>query len=196
MQVLITGGVSEMVRYIFRVRGCDAWSCSPYSPCDGSEFHVSEARVSNVISLGWDLLVATEVRDPKIAKATLSKRIPKIVVVGPVSSANSQFRKPDQIVEPWMFGDNTSGRTCLWTKNLPDLLPTKIIPPEGFGIVDKGKVATRRLKSTEGPISFCVLHGIGFYSPIANLKPTWEEKTEFSPSEGIAIAMALQWGKK
>ena len=40
---------------------------------------------------------------------------------------NTQWRKPDQIVQPYFFGDEASKTTCLWLKNLPDLKPTKIV---------------------------------------------------------------------
>ena len=57
--------------------------------------------------------------------------IKHIVIENPISVISSQIRKPNQIVQPYMFGDSASKQTCLWTKNLPLLQPTKI--------VDKGK---------------------------------------------------------
>jgi hypothetical protein len=52
--------------------------------------------------------------------------IEKIAVENPISVISSQIRKPDQIIHPWMFGDKASKSTCLWTKNLPLLVPTDI----------------------------------------------------------------------
>jgi hypothetical protein len=40
---------------------------------------------------------------------------------------SSRWRKADQAVQPWMFGDEASKNTCLWLKNLPLLEPTKIV---------------------------------------------------------------------
>jgi hypothetical protein len=53
--------------------------------------------------------------------------IEKIVIENPVGIISSRFRKPDQIVQPFMFGDEARKTTCLWLKNLPKLEPTKIV---------------------------------------------------------------------
>lgn len=37
------------------------------------------------------------------------------------------YRKPDQIIQPWMFGHGETKSTCLWLKNLPLLKPTNIV---------------------------------------------------------------------
>lgn len=55
--------------------------------------------------------------------------IPKIAIENPIGVISSQFRKPDQIIQPWQFGDNASKATCLWLKNLPLLKPTNEYPP-------------------------------------------------------------------
>ena len=48
-------------------------------------------------------------------------------------------RKPSQIIQPYMFGDPFEKRTCLWLKGLPNLIPTKIVPPPPRQIVKSGK---------------------------------------------------------
>lgn len=45
--------------------------------------------------------------------------IPKVGIENPVGIMSTVFRKPDQIIHPYMFGDDASKRTCLWVKNLP-----------------------------------------------------------------------------
>jgi hypothetical protein len=40
---------------------------------------------------------------------------------------STRFRKPDQVIQPWMFGHGETKATCLWLKNLPKLTPTNIV---------------------------------------------------------------------
>lgn len=61
-------------------------------------------------------------------KVLLEANIPKICLENPVSVISSKIRKPDQIIQPWMFGHGETKATCLWLKNLPKLLPTNIVP--------------------------------------------------------------------
>lgn len=56
--------------------------------------------------------------------------IHKIAVENPVSIISTRVRKPDQIIQPYYFGDPTPKRTCLWLKNLPLLIPTNMVEPE------------------------------------------------------------------
>jgi len=56
-------------------------------------------------------------------------KIPKVAIENPVGIMSSYFRKPDQIVQPWQFGDNASKSTCIWLKGLPKLKCTEIYPP-------------------------------------------------------------------
>lgn len=53
--------------------------------------------------------------------------VPRIAIENPVSIISSQIRKPDQIIQPWMFGHGETKTTCLWLKNLPQLQPTNIV---------------------------------------------------------------------
>ena len=62
--------------------------------------------------------------------------VKRIAIENPVGIMSTRFRKADQIIEPWMFGDEASKKTCLWLKNLPKLTPTKIV---GKGEVVEGK---------------------------------------------------------
>lgn len=57
----------------------------------------------------------------------LSAPIERIALENPVSIISSHFRKPDQIIQPWQFGHGETKATCLWLKNLPPLVPTKIV---------------------------------------------------------------------
>jgi hypothetical protein len=53
--------------------------------------------------------------------------IEHIAIENPISVISSRIRKPDQIVQPWMFGHGETKATCLWLKNLPPLVPTNIV---------------------------------------------------------------------
>ena len=53
--------------------------------------------------------------------------IPMIAIENPVCIMSSMWRKPDQTIQPWMFGHGETKATCLWLKNLPPLQPTEIV---------------------------------------------------------------------
>lgn len=53
--------------------------------------------------------------------------IPRIAIENPVCIMSSLWRKPDQIIQPWMFGHGETKATCLWLKGLPKLTPTNIV---------------------------------------------------------------------
>ena len=57
----------------------------------------------------------------------LDAPIPRIALENPVSIISTRIRKPDQIIQPWMFGHGETKATCLWLKNLPSLKPTNIV---------------------------------------------------------------------
>lgn len=95
-----------------------------------------------------------------------------ICIENPVSIISSRIRKPDQIIDPWMFGDSFSKKTCLWLKNLPLLTPTNI--------VDKGEFVT--FKS-----------GRRMSKWMAELRGNGHLRSKTFP--GIAKAIAEQYGK-
>lgn len=57
----------------------------------------------------------------------LNAPIPRIALENPISIISSQIRKPDQVIQPWMFGHGEVKATCLWLKGLPKLIPTNIV---------------------------------------------------------------------
>ena len=57
----------------------------------------------------------------------LDAPIEHIALENPISIISSHIRKPDQIIQPWMFGHGETKATCLWLKNLPKLVPTDIV---------------------------------------------------------------------
>jgi hypothetical protein len=53
--------------------------------------------------------------------------IPRIALENPIGVISSRFRKPDQVIQPWMFGHGETKATCLWLKNLPPITPTEVV---------------------------------------------------------------------
>ena len=157
MKVLVACEFSGIVREAFRKRGHDAWSCDYLPPDDDSEYH-HQGDVRELIGemwwVSWDVLIAFPPckyicnggnnwlnRRPDLAwrenreKAVeffmefVNSPIYKIAVENPIGCMSSKYRKPDQIIHPWMFGHGVRKDTCLWLKNLPLVKPTLIIPP-------------------------------------------------------------------
>ena len=90
-------------------------------------------------------------------------------VENPVGCLSTRWRKPDQIIQPWQFGEDASKKTCLWLRNLPLLTPTNIIT--------KARYANQTASGQN------------------NLGPSedrWKLRSTTYP--GIANAMADQWG--
>jgi len=103
--------------------------------------------------------------------------IEKIAIENPIGIISTKYRKPDQIVHPWMFGDEASKATCLWLKNLPKLTPTNI--------VDKGERIV--LKSGKSLPKW-------YSDALTNSKTPSERRTLRSKTFlGMAKAMAKQW---
>lgn len=58
-----------------------------------------------------------------------TKHIPKTVIENPIGIMSRHYRKPDQIIQPYQFGEDASKATCLWLKGLPLLKPTQYVEP-------------------------------------------------------------------
>jgi len=149
MRVLVACEFSGVVREAFRRKGHDAWSCDLLPAEDKSTHHV----VGNVLGLleygpdNWDLMIAhppcthlavsgsrwfkdkqkEQAEALNFVRKLLAADIPRIALENPISVISSKVRKPDQIIQPWMFGHGETKVTCLWLKNLPKLEPTNIV---------------------------------------------------------------------
>ena len=115
----------------------------------------------------------------EFVKALHDLPIKHIAIENPVGLLSSRWRKPDQIIQPWMFGDEATKSTCLWLKNLPLLTPTDI--------VGKGE----RVVFTSGKS-----HPKWYADALAAAKTKEERQTLRSKTfQGIADAIANQYGK-
>lgn len=103
--------------------------------------------VRDVLGDGWDLMIAhppcthlavsgarwfkekekEQEEALQFVRDLLAAPIPRIALENPISIISSRIRKPDQIIQPWQFGHGETKATCLWLKNLPKLVPTKIV---------------------------------------------------------------------
>lgn len=101
-----------------------------------------------------------------------------IAVENPVGIVSTNYKKPNQTIHPWMFGDEASKATCLWLKNLPILEPTKIV----------GKGERVHLSSGKSLPKW-------YNDALVNAKTPEERRSLRSKSfQGISDAMAKQWG--
>jgi hypothetical protein len=62
----------------------------------------------------------------------------RIAIENPVGIMSTRYRKPDQIIQPWMFGHGETKQTCLWLKGLPKLEPTNIVEGREHRILAMG----------------------------------------------------------
>lgn len=108
-------------------------------------------------------------------------RCEKVAVENPVCIMSSAWRKPDQIIQPWQFGEHARKTTCLWLKGLPPLFPTEI--------VDEGEIAKG---------GFSVGASLNYATDENGKILSWNDprtaKARSKTFPGIAKAMAEQWG--
>jgi len=69
----------------------------------------------------------------------INSGINKIAIENPVGYMSTFYRKPDQIIQPFWFGDEAQKATCLWLKNLPKLVPTNMVSKGEMHITKSGK---------------------------------------------------------
>lgn len=193
-RVLVACEFSGIVRDAFRALGHDAWSCDLLPSVAEFQGPHLEGDVRWWLGEGWDLMIAHppctylcssglhwNARRPERAAETeravafvrelMDAPIPRIAVENPIGCLSSRIRKPDQIVQPWYYGDDASKATCLWLKNLPPLLDTNRLP---------GDARTRRANQTAS--------GQNKLGPSPD---RWKLRSLTYP--GFAAAMATQW---
>ena len=193
MRVLIACEYSGRVRDEFLKLGHEAMSCD-LLPTDTAGPHY-QGDVRDVLDYPWDIMIAhppctdlavsgaawfakKRMAGQQQASASffmmLAKAdIPQIVIENPVCVMSSLWRKPDQTIQPWMFGHMEQKATCLWLKNTPPLAPTNIVKDEMM-LLPKNQRER--------------LH---YLPPSAD---RWKLRSE--TYLGIAQAMASQWGKQ
>lgn len=192
LNVLIACEYSGRVREAFAALGHYAMSCD-LLPTEQPGNHY-QGDVRDLLDYPFDLMIAhppcthiavsgarhfeQKIMDGRQHSAVsffmmLAKSsIPRIAIENPVCIMSSIWRKPDQIIQPWQFGDSFQKTTCLWLKGLPKLKHTKIVDKGEFITFDSGKRMAKWYANATGDRSV-------------------ERSRTF---QGIADAMALQWG--
>ena len=147
MRVLVACEYSGRVRDAFRRLGHDAMSCD-LLPTESPGPHY-QGDVLDILGDGWDLMIAhppcthlavsgarhfaakreggVQQQALDFVRLLLDAPISRIALENPISIISTAIRKPDQIIQPWMFGHGETKATCLWLKNLPPLQPTNIV---------------------------------------------------------------------
>lgn len=191
MKVLIACEESGTVRDAFIAQGHESMSCD-LLPTRSSGPHY-QGDVRDVLEYPWDLMIAhppctdlsvsgaawfvgkklngSQYAAASFFMALAKSDIPRIAIENPVCIMSSLWRKPDQIIQPWMFGHTETKATCLWLKGLPKLMPTKNVQAETMALP-----VNQRMR----------IH----YLPPSPTRAR-ERSTTFA---GIAQAMATQWG--
>ncbi len=198
MRVLLACEESQAVCKEFRKLGHEAYSCD-IQPCSGGypEWHLQQ-DVTELLKKDWDMIIAfPPCTDLAVSGAAwfeqkrkdgrqqtsidffmlfASAKCEKIAIENPVGIMSSLWRKPDQIIQPYQFGDAFEKKTCLWLKGLPKLEPTNIVEPP-----KRTEFASGRSMPA-------------WYADAWRLKPKERAKLRSKTFHGIAKAMAEQWG--
>jgi len=193
MKVLIACEYSGRVRDAFIAKGHDAMSCDLLDTEAPGPHYKGDIR--DVLDGKWDLMVAhppcthlavsgakhfakkreSGVQQEALAfvRLLMAADIPRIAIENPVSIISTEIRKPDQIVQPYMFGHEATKTTCLWLKGLPHLTPTSLVGRGERHVTKSGKSLPK------------------WY----NLPPSPDRwKLRSATFQGFADAIAAQWG--
>jgi site-specific DNA-cytosine methylase len=203
LKVLVACEESQAVTIELRKLGHEAYSCD-IEKCSGGhpEWHLQQ-DVIPLLKEKWDMIIAFPpctyltvagngwLDANKYGEAAIKRKqlqlesasffllfvnsdCEKIAIENPVGYMNGNYRKPDQIIQPYMFGDSVRKRTCLWLKGLPKLIPTnKVEPPQPTYIDKSGKKR--------------------YFTDAFSPSPE-RAKNRSKTFHGIAKAMSLQWG--
>ena len=202
MKILVACEESQTITKALRKLGHEAFSCD-LLPCSGGhpEWHL-HCDVFTIINDGWDMMIAhpectrLTVTANKWYKPEFAERfptihedreeavkffmrlananIPKIAIENPIGIMSTRWRKPDQIIQPYQFGDPERKSTCLWLKGLPKLEHTNVVEPV---------IIYHKSGRTDGRLHFETM----------KLPKEERRKARSVTFPGIAEAIALQW---
>ena len=166
MRVLVACEESQAVTKEMRRLGHEAYSCD-IQPCSGGhpEWHL-QVDALELLKLKWDMIIAhppctyltvtgnrwfnverygekaiQRIKDREAAAeffmAFANADCPRIAIENPVGAMSTIWRKPEQIVHPYMFGDPERKATCLWLKGLNPLIETDVVPPPNYCLQER-----------------------------------------------------------
>lgn len=204
LKILVACEESQAVTIELRKLGHEAYSCDILK-CSGGhpEWHFL-GKVEPLLKSHWDMIIAfppctfltvtgnrwfnvekygnkalRRIEDRKDAIAFFmlfaESKCPRIAIENPVGIMSSEWRKPDQIIQPYQFGDPFEKKTCLWLKGLPLLEPVNVVKPLPRTEYKSGKTMPR------------------WYADAWKLPKEERAKLRSKTFPGIAKAMAEQW---
>lgn len=203
MRILVGCEESQAVTIELRKLGHEAFSCDVMESSGGyPQWHI-QGDLLKELHKGWDMLIAfppcthlavsgarhfeQKIKDGRQQQGIdffmemINAPIDKICVENPIGIMSTKYRKPSQIIQPYMFGDKAQKSTCLWLKNLPLLVPTNIVEKGEFiEFISKKGVKKRQPK--------------WYFDALKNSKNASERsKLRSKTFKGIAKAMATQF---
>jgi hypothetical protein len=213
MKVLVACEESQTVCKAFRSKGHEAYSCD-LLPCSGGhpEWHFQQ-DIFEVIDMGWDLMIAhppcthlavsgakhfekkkadgRQQQGIDFFMAFTKTNIPKVCIENPMGIMSTIYRKPDQIIHPYYFGDEAQKTTCLWLKGLKPLYHLK--QPDLFSdaVTHVGKGDFYEFTSKSGVKKRQPMWFAKAFLNKDNSNRAHERSFRFA---GVAKAMAEQWG--
>ena len=207
MKILVACEKSQAVTIELRKLGHEAYSCD-IEPCSGGhpEWHLQQ-DVIPLLKEKWDMIIAfppctyltvtgnrwfnverygdkaiQRLKDReeaiKFFMMFANADCQRIAIENPVGVMSTEWRKPDQIIQPYMFGEAAEKKTCLWLNGLPLLKPTNIVEPPPRKVFDSGKSMPE------------------WYANLWRLPPKERASIRSKTFPGIARAMAEQWAGK
>lgn len=210
MKVLIACEESQTVCKEFRKLGHEAYSCD-ILPCSGGhpEWHIQGDVLTNMFYNTYDIIIAfppcthlavsgakhfEEKRKDGRQRRAINffmeffreeRQIKYLAVENPIGIMSKEFRKPDQIIQPYMFGDPVKKSTCLWLKGLPRLVETNNVESDVKYYISKNGA-----KMSEWNARQIIVDGkkCGY-----NTEEFKQHRSKTFP--GIAKAMAEQWSE-
>lgn len=205
MKILVACEESQVVTKAFRDKGHEAYSCDILQTSgDNPEWHLQQ-DVTELLKETWDMIIAfppctyltctgnrwfdVEKYGEKAVKRAIDRKdaisffmlfananCEKIVIENPVGVMSTVFKKPDQIINPWQFGDQFEKKTCLWLKGVKKLEPSNIV------------CVPKRTRFASGKTM------PSWYAEAWKLPKEERAKLRSKTFPGVAQAMAEQWG--
>jgi hypothetical protein len=207
MKILVACEESQAVTIELRKLGHEAFSCDLLEQSGGHpEWHIKGDAVKEAYSGKYDMMICftpcthlavsgarhfkEKIADGRqqqgidLFMSFVNAPIDKIAIENPIGIMSTKYRKPNQIIQPYWFGDKAQKSTCLWLKNLPNLEPTNMVEKgEFFEFVSKKGVKKKM--------------AMWYYKALQDAKTPAERSTLRSKTfKGIAKAMATQWTKE
>lgn len=198
-RILVACEESQAVTLEFRKLGHEAYSCDIIPESGGHpEWHLQQ-DVTPLLSQPWDMIIAfppcthlatsgAQWFEKKRQDGRQQQGIdffmlfanvdcPRVAIENPVGIMSTHWRKPDQIINPYEFGDPFEKRTCLWLKGLPALQPTNVVQPPKRRTYESGRSLPE------------------WYAESFKVRGEARARARSKTFPGIAKAMADQWSR-